>query len=186
MKGNECNFREAVTLALATGMMYGGAVFVLIFDNPVIGFTAAALNFLFWVWIAGFFVFFGKDTVFRCFSVKNRAIMAAFFWLNFCSKRFKTWAKDQLRNCSCTSEVDMEKAMLEHWAKVEEQLRLALAELPSEETAQVKEYLDHNELGLAWEDMKEIADAQGIVTAEFWRPMAKAAGLMNLCEGNAS
>jgi hypothetical protein len=46
----------------------------------------------------------------------------------------------------------------------------------------ISEYLDHNELGLAWEGMQEIADAHGIVTAEFWRPMAKAAGLMLVVE----
>lgn len=69
---------------------------------------------------------------------------------------------------------------MQHW-KDKEQLLLALAELPPEKTAQVQEYLELNELGLAWEAMKELAEGH-IVGSEaeacFWRPMAKAAGLM--------
>lgn len=52
MKANgELNFKEALIMMLSTGMMYGGAVFVLVLDNPVVGITAAALNFMFWMWI---------------------------------------------------------------------------------------------------------------------------------------
>jgi hypothetical protein len=72
-------------------------------------------------------------------------------------------------------------AKVERWKMIEEQLRLALAVLPSENTAQVQNYIEHNELGLAWEEMKDLADGR-IVGSEaeacFWRPMAKAAGLM--------
>lgn len=67
---------------------------------------------------------------------------------------------------------------MKHWKQTEEYLRQAAAALPSEETAQVLEYLDHNELGLALEDMAAIAESKGIVTAEFWRPLAKAGTLM--------
>ena len=71
---------------------------------------------------------------------------------------------------------------MKHWKPTEEQLRLAMANLPREKTMEVQEYLDHNELGLAWESMQEIADELGIVTTEFWRPMAMAAGLMMLAK----
>ena len=67
---------------------------------------------------------------------------------------------------------------MKHWKQIEEFLRQAAAALPSEETAQVLEYLDHNEFGLALEDMAAIAEAKGFMTAEFWRPMAKAGALM--------
>ncbi len=62
--------------------------------------------------------------------------------------------------------------------QTEEYLRQAAAALPAEETAQVLEYLEHNELGLALEEMSAIAEARGITTAEFWRPLAKAGILM--------
>lgn len=67
---------------------------------------------------------------------------------------------------------------MKHWKQTEEYLRQAAAALPVEDTTQVLEYLDHNELGLALEDLAAIAEAKGIVTAEFWRPMAKAGALM--------
>ena len=65
----------------------------------------------------------------------------------------------------------------ETWAKIEEYLREAVCHL-SGDLGEFEEYLAHNELGLAWEVLLKIADSQGLVTAEFWRPMAKAAGLM--------
>lgn len=67
---------------------------------------------------------------------------------------------------------------MKHWKSVEEFLRQAAAALPPEETKQVLEYLDHNELGLAVEDLAEIAEQLGVTTAEFWRPLAKATGLL--------
>ena len=72
---------------------------------------------------------------------------------------------------------------MKHWKQTEEQLRLALAQLNYiGGTEQAEEYLAHNELWLAWEAMQEIADSQGVTLAEFWRPMAKAAGLMLAAE----
>lgn len=105
MKGNALNFRETVTMILATGMMYGGATFVLVFDNPVLGFSAAALNFCFWTWVAAFFVLFGKDTVFGRMSFGTRLLISLTFLLAFVSSRYDGWFKDQLRkldNSSCT------------------------------------------------------------------------------------
>jgi hypothetical protein len=67
---------------------------------------------------------------------------------------------------------------MKHWKATEEFLRQAAAALPQEYTAQALEYIDHNELGLALENLSEIAEGLGIVTAEFWRPMAKAGTLM--------
>lgn len=68
---------------------------------------------------------------------------------------------------------------MKHWAETERQLRLALAQLNYiGGTEQAEEYLNHNELFLAWEELQQRADSQGVVLAEFWRPMAKAAGLM--------
>ena len=89
-------FREGMIMILATGMMYGGASFVLIFDSPVYGIAAAAANFLFWTWVSGFFVFFGKNTVFGPFGVKKRLTISLLFWLAFCSKKYKKWIFDQL------------------------------------------------------------------------------------------
>lgn len=97
MKANrECNFRETVILIFATAATYAGAFFVLVFDNAFYGITAAAVNFFFWTWVIGFFVFFGKDTVFGRLPCRSRLIISLFFWLSFCSKRFNDWFRDQL------------------------------------------------------------------------------------------
>lgn len=106
MKTNgELTGREALVMTLATGLMYGGAVFILVFDNPVIACLLAALNFLFWVWVAGFFVMFGKDTVFGPLGVKKRVWVALTFWLYLVSKRYHQWMMRELKdaeNSSCT------------------------------------------------------------------------------------
>ena len=83
-------------MMLATGMMYGGAVFVLVFDNPVIGITVAALNFLFWTWVVGFFVMFSKASI-GPISLRLRLIISMFFWLSFCSKRFNDWLRNEFK-----------------------------------------------------------------------------------------
>jgi hypothetical protein len=60
-------------------------------------------------------------------------------------------------------------------------LNLAKEVLPSEAHQPTDEYLAHNELQLAWEAMAKVADKYVVnseAMARFWRPMAKAAGLM--------
>lgn len=106
MKANgELTGREAIIMTLATGMMYGGATFVLVFDNPAIGIALTTLNFFFWVWVAGFFVAFGKDGVFGSLGTKKRAYIAATGFMYFLSKRYRKWVMDELKaleNSSCT------------------------------------------------------------------------------------
>jgi hypothetical protein len=89
------------------------------------------------------------------------------------------------------------EVFMKHWPYVEEQLKQAMAVLPEQMHPLVRNYLDNNELQLAWEAMEKLAEDH-IVGSEaescFWRPMAKAAGAMveghyesvNLPEGNAS
>ena len=69
--------------------------------------------------------------------------------------------------------------ILEHyWQKAEEELRLALKELPQEELKEVEDYLECKQFLFAWEEMEGIANRLKISSAEFWRPMAKSAGFM--------
>jgi len=79
------------------------------------------------------------------------------------------------------------EVLMKHWKPTEDNLRLALAELNRiGGTAAdhqgfcllIEEYLDHNELGLAFEGLLEVGNQSGVGTADFWRPMALAAGLM--------
>lgn len=70
---------------------------------------------------------------------------------------------------------------MKHWALVENQLKLAMVVLPEQMHPLIRNYLDNNELQLAWEAMEKLADDH-VVGSEaevcFWRPMAKAAALM--------
>lgn len=67
----------------------------------------------------------------------------------------------------------------ELWAKVKKNLDEAMHYVGDLDLTQAKEYLDHNELGLAWESLAEVADVEGVMDGDFWRPMAKAAILMS-------
>ena len=70
---------------------------------------------------------------------------------------------------------------MKHWFQVQEQLKLAMAVLPEQMHPLVCNYLDNNELQLAWEAMEEVATDYVLgneAEAKFWRPMAKAAILM--------
>lgn len=67
------------------------------------------------------------------------------------------------------------------WSLVEDQLKLAMAVLPEKMHPIVHNYLEHNELQLAWEAMEKLAEDHiegSEAEAGFWRPMAKAAILM--------
>lgn len=70
---------------------------------------------------------------------------------------------------------------MKHWFYVKEQLKLAMAVLPTETHHLVNEYLDKDELQLAWESLEKLAENHVVgseAEACFWRPMAKAAALM--------
>lgn len=70
---------------------------------------------------------------------------------------------------------------MKHWIYVQEQLKLAMAVLPTNTHPLVQNYLDSNELQLAWESLEHLAENHVIdseAEASFWRPMAKAAAAM--------
>jgi len=68
------------------------------------------------------------------------------------------------------------------WSKVESLLKKACEALAidSSETQQFSEYLDHNELGLAWDELAELGQSDGGRT--FWLLMSQAAHEMQLTE----
>ncbi len=79
--------------------------------------------------------------------------------------------------------------LLRPWAEIDAHLESAFRMLPERpasnpeggSVAGYREYLDHNELGLAYEELEGLAEVNR-VSEEFWLHMLEAARRMNLPE----
>jgi hypothetical protein len=69
--------------------------------------------------------------------------------------------------------------LLRRWEKVRARLDEARAYLLAGEAEQVQEWLDHNELGLALDDLETVG-LEATRQLEFWEAMASAAALMEM------
>jgi hypothetical protein len=72
---------------------------------------------------------------------------------------------------------------MRHWAVVTDLLRQAMGQLPSGERGleSVEEWLGHNELELAWDDLAQLGEERS-APPSFWLLLSDAASRMNLPE----